>query len=700
MQVTGHYVVQDGVAVVTLSAPPVNSLGLGLRRRIAAGLQAATDDPAVIAVVLAGAGGNFSAGADITEFGTPDALRAPNLRQLVRQVEDHPKPVVAAIEGNCLGGGLELALACHYRVAQADARVGLPEVKLGLLPGAGGTQRLPRLIGLEAALNVAASGEPVPASKLAKTPLLDAVVANGVLEAAVTLARKVVGEGSARPRARDRKVEAANVEAFCEYARGAVTAAFPQYPAPRAVIDAMQAGITDFAAGVAREAELFEQLLAGPVSKSLIHAFFAERAAAKVKGLPANTATRDIRKVAIIGAGTMGTGITLAFLAAGIPVTLLEVKQDALDRGVARIRETIEGQVKKGRLKPDKAASQLAALTPVLDYAALADNDLVVEAVFEDMGVKEQVFLKLDAVMKPGAILATNTSTLDVDHIAAITQRPGDVIGLHFFSPANIMKLLEVVRGAKTSPEVLATAMKLAKAIRKTAVVSGVCDGFIGNRMLVQYFRQAEFMLEEGATPQQVDRAIEKFGFAMGPFRMGDMAGNDVLWHIRKRQRVQYANWPFSFAIDRLCEAGRMGQKAGAGWYDYRSGERGGQPSRAVDEILGALRKERGLTPRRIPDSEIVDRLVLALVNEGAHILEEGIAQSASDIDVVYLTGYGFPVWRGGPMFQAELTGLYDVVQRMGEFARNPAADPSFWQPAPLLARLAAEGRGFSGEPA
>ncbi len=697
---TGHYVVRDGVAVVTMSAPPVNSLGLALRRRLVAALDAAAADAAVQAVVLTGDGGTFSAGADITEFGSPDALRGPHLGHVVTQIENHAKPVIAAIDGNCLGGGFEVALACHYRVARADAKLGLPEVKLGVLPGAGGTQRLPRLIGLEAGINMAASGEPVPAARFQGTPLLDAVVTDGHVDAALALARTVVAEGSARPRVRDRKLHAENVEAFCEYARTAVAAGFPQYPAPLAVIDAIQAGISDIDAGFAREWESFQRLVAGPVSKSLVHAFFAERAAAKVKGLPADTATRDIRKVAIIGAGTMGTGIALAFLAAGVPVTLLEVRQDALDRGVARIRETIEGQVKKGRLKPDKAQAQQAALTPVLDYAALADNDLVIEAVFEEMGVKEQVFKQLDAVMKPGAILATNTSTLDVDHIAAITKRPQDVIGLHFFSPANIMKLLEVVRGAKTSPEVLASSMKLARTIRKTAVVSGVCDGFIGNRMLVQYFRQAEFMLEEGATPQQIDRAIEKFGFAMGPFRMGDMAGNDVLWHIRKRQRVQYADWRFSFAVDRLCEAGRMGQKAGAGWYDYKPGERGGLPSQAVDDILAALRAERGITPRRVPDAEIVDRLVYALVNEGAKILEEGIAQSASDIDVVYLTGYGFPVFRGGPMFHADLVGLYDVVKRMAEFAHNPHADPAFWRPAPLLAKLAAEGRGFAGESA
>ncbi len=434
----------------------------------------------------------------------------------------------------------------------------------------------------------------------------------------------------------------------------------------------------------------------GSVSGALRHLFFAERAAAKLPDVPESTPVREVKRVGVIGAGTMGTGIAINFLNAGLPVVLLEVGREALDKGVARIAGTYEGQVAKGRLNAQDAAARRALLSPTLNYPDLADCDLVIEAVFEDMDVKRQVFERLDATLKPGAILASNTSTLDLDRIAAVTKRPADVIGMHFFSPANVMKLLEVVRGKATGKDVLATVMKLARTIRKTAVVSGVCDGFIGNRMIEQYFRQALFMVDEGASPAEIDRAIEGFGFAMGPFRMSDLAGNDIGWHIRQRRYAEHPTMPYSRIGDRLCELGRFGQKTGAGWYDYRPGDRNAHPAAVVDELIAKHREQLGVAPRRFTKAEIVDRLVYALVNEAAKILDEGIANKASDIDLVYLYGYGFPAWRGGPMCYADTVGLFGVVHRMAEFARNPHGDPEFWTPAPLLARLAASGGAFN----
>ncbi len=448
--------------------------------------------------------------------------------------------------------------------------------------------------------------------------------------------------------------------------------------------------------GLAYELELFKGLMFTPESKALRHAFFGERAASKIPDVPEDTPQRKIQKVAVIGAGTMGGGISMNFLNAGVPVTIIEMKQDALDRGIATIRKNYESQVKRGKLKPDVYDKRMGLLKTTLSYDDVKDADLVIEAVFEEMGVKEAVFKKLDAVMKPGAILASNTSTLDVNKIASFTHRPQDVVGLHFFSPANVMKLLEVVRGAKTAKDVLATVMSMAKTIKKTAVVSGVCDGFIGNRMIEQYSRQAGFLLDEGCTPAQVDKAIERFGFAMGPFRMGDLAGNDIGWAIRKRRAVEKPNLRYSKTADLLCEMGRFGQKTGAGWYDYQAGKRDAIPSPVVDKMIEDYRKELGVAPRKISDEEIVQRLVYALVNEAAYILEEGIASKASDIDMVYLTGYGFPLHRGGPMCYADSQGLFNVVRSMKRFAANPRDDASFWQPAPLLAKLAAEGKTFT----
>jgi len=698
---TVDYSLRGRIAVIAFQAPPVNSLGHALRVGLHAALDRAAADPAVDGIVLTGSNGTFSAGADIREFGSPEMIRGPSLWTLNSVLDESRKPVVAAIEGIALGGGLELSMSCHHRVALATAKIGLPEVKLGLLPGAGGTQRLPRLIGVENALNVMLSGEPLPVTLFAKSPLFDKVVESDLLATAVGVAEASVAalrEGKPLPRARDRKVREPDLEALCQFARNTAKTAFKEYPAPVSIIDAVQFGATrSIDAGFAEEGRLFKQLMDGPVSASLRHVFFAERAAGRVAGLPEGTKPRNIASVAVIGAGTMGTGIAINFLNAGIAVRLLEVGQEALDKGVARVRQTYDGQVKKGKLDAAKLEARMALLKPTLSYADLGDVDLVIEAVFEDMGVKEKVFRQIDAVAKPGAILATNTSTLDVDRIASFTGRPSDVIGLHFFSPANVMKLLEVVRGAQTAPAVLATAMALAKKIRKTAVVSGVCDGFIGNRMINQYSAQAMELLDEGASVEQVDRAIEKFGFAMGPFRMGDLAGNDIGFHIRKRLYAEGKLKRKAVVADRICELGRFGQKTGSGWYDYKPGDRTAYPSSVVAGVLDEARKAAGTPLRRITDAEIVDRLVYALVNEGARILDEKIAQRASDIDLVYLTGYGFPVWRGGPMQYADSQTLYEVARRMQGFAALPGADTEFWTPAPLLARLAAEGGSFNG---
>jgi 3-hydroxyacyl-CoA dehydrogenase len=469
------------------------------------------------------------------------------------------------------------------------------------------------------------------------------------------------------------------------------------FPAPEKCVDAVEAATQKkFDDGMTYEREVFTALMFTPESRALRHLFIAERAASKIPDVPEDTPKREIKSVAVIGAGTMGGGISMNFLNAGIPVKILEMKQEAIDKGLGIIRKNYEGQVKKGKLKQDKYDQRMSLLTTTLDYNDLKDADLVIEAVFEEMGVKQKVFEKLDEVMKPGAILASNTSTLDVNKIASFTKRPQDVVGLHFFSPANVMRLLEVVRGAKTGKDVMATVMAVAKKIKKTAVVSGVCDGFIGNRMIEQYSRQAGFLLDEGATPQQVDKAIEKFGFAMGPFRMGDLAGNDIGWAIRKRRAQERPNMLYSRTADKLCELGRFGQKTGAGWYDYQAGKRDAIPSALVVKMIEDHRKELGITPRKISDEEIVQRLVFALVNEGAHILEDGISSRASDIDMVYITGYGFPMHRGGPMLYADQVGLFNVVQAMKRFQRNPHDDAKFWEPAPLLARLAGEGKTFN----
>ncbi|KQT10755.1 3-hydroxyacyl-CoA dehydrogenase NAD-binding domain-containing protein [Ramlibacter sp. Leaf400] len=698
---TAEYKVQGDVAVITMNNPPVNGLGLATRQAITAGLEKAQADAAVKAIVITGAGKAFSGGADIREFGSPKAIAEPNLLSVISAVENSSKPVVAALHSIAMGGGLELALGCHYRIAAPGTNVALPEVKLGLIPGAGGTMRLPRALGVEVALNMIVSGEPVKSEILAQVPgqkLFDKMASSpeSLAEEAVAFAREVAGKRPL-PRVRDLPCKHPMGDAFFQFARNMVKGMAKNFPAPVKCVDAVEAATQKkFDDGMVFERELFMNLMLTPESRALRHIFMAERAASKIPDVAEDTPKREIRKVAVIGAGTMGGGISMNFLNAGIPVTMLEMKQEALDRGLATIRKNYESQVKKGKLKQDKYEQRMGLLSTSLNYADLKDADLVIEAVFEEMGVKQKVFEALDKTMKPGAILASNTSTLDVDKIASFTKRPQDVVGLHFFSPANVMKLLEVVRGEKTAKDVLATVMALAKKIKKTAVVSGVCDGFIGNRMIEQYSRQAGFLLDEGATPQQVDRAIEKFGFAMGPFRMGDLAGNDIGWAIRKRRSQERPDMKYSKTADKLCQLNRFGQKTGAGWYDYQEGKRDAIPSKLVDDMIAAHRKELGIEPRKISDEEIVQRLVFSLVNEGAHILEEGIASKASDIDMVYLTGYGFPVYRGGPMMYADQVGLFNVVQAMKRFQQNPRDDAKFWEPAPLIQKLVAEGKGFT----
>ncbi|MFN5724498.1 MAG: 3-hydroxyacyl-CoA dehydrogenase NAD-binding domain-containing protein, partial [Betaproteobacteria bacterium] len=669
------------------------------RQAIAAGIEQAVADAAIKAVVITGAGKAFSGGADIREFGSPKAIQEPNLLSLIRLCENTPKPVVAAIHTVCMGGGLELALGCHYRVVAPGAQIALPEVKLGLVPGAGGTQRLPRVLGVETALNMIVKGDPVKSEVLAALPgqkLFDRVIEGNLLDGACAFALEVA-DVRPLPQVRNLKASHPQGDAYFAFARNTVRAVAKNFPAPEKCVDCVEAatkkGIEE---GLLFERGHFLSLMMTPESKALRHAFFGERAASKIPDVPEDTPLRTIATVGVIGAGTMGGGISMNFLNAGIPVTILETQQQALDRGVATIRKNYEAQVKKGKLKPEKYEERMALLKTTLSYEDLKACDLIIEAVFEEIGVKQQVFEKLDSVAKPGAILASNTSTLDVDKIASFTKRPADVVGMHFFSPANVMKLLEVVRGRETAKDVLATVMKVAKTIKKTAVVSGVCDGFIGNRMIEQYSRQAGFLLEEGCTPAQVDKAVEKFGFAMGPFRMGDLAGNDIGWAIRKRRYVEKPHMRYSKTADLLCEKGRYGQKTGAGWYDYAPGKRDAIPSAEVVKMIEDHRATLGITPRKISDEEIVHRLVYSLVNEAAKILEEGIANKASDVDMVYLTGYGFPLWRGGPLCYADTQGLFNVVETMKRFARNPHDDAGFWQPAPLLAQLAAEGKTFS----
>jgi 3-hydroxyacyl-CoA dehydrogenase len=691
---TAHYSVHEDVAVITLDNPPVNGLGHATRLAIVEVMEAATDDVRVRAIVITGAGGGFSAGADVREFGTPSATQQPSIHTVIAALESSAKPVIAAIHSLAMGGGLELAMGCHYRLVTRGAQIALPEVKLGVLPGAGGTQRLPRAIGLEAALNMIVSGRVVSSDELSDSGLFDLVVEGDLLTGAIKFARQAAERGEL-PKLRDRRIDHVNPDAFLQFAQNTVAAASRNFPAPLKCVEAVRACVQrSFDEGIEFERKLFMELMNTSESSALRHAFFGKRAAAKIPDLPSDTPVRAVMHVAVVGAGTMGGGIAMNFLNAGLSVTILETRQEALERGVATIRKNYEDSARKGKLTQEQVEQRMAALTPTLSYDDVANADLIIEAAFEEMSVKESVFRKLDAVARQGAILASNTSTLDIDRIAGFTERPHDVLGMHFFSPANVMELLEVVRAEKTAPDVLATVMRLAKSIGKTAVVSGVCDGFIGNRMINQYLRQAGYLLDEGALPEQIDRAMERFGFAMGPFRMLDLSGNDIVRAIHRRHADERLDIVYSGTTELLCEMGRLGQKAGAGWYDYKAGDRTAYSSPTVNDMIVRHSKDLGLERRVISSEEIVERLVYALVNEGARILEERIASKASDIDVVYLTGYGFPLFRGGPMFYADTVGLYNVARATRLFGKGYRGEA--WQPAALIERLIGAGMGFN----
>src|SRR6202795_522065 len=679
------------VAVLTVNNPPVNALSSHVRQGLHEGLIQAGSDAAVQAVVITCAGRTFIAGADITEFGKPPT--EPSLHSVLDLIENCPKPVVAAIHGTALGGGLEVTLACHYRVGVKGARFGLPEVKLGLLPGAGGTQRLPRVVGAQKALQMIVSGDPIGADEALKVGLIDEIVDGDLAAAGVAFAEKVLAEKRPLKKIRDLTDKIAPAkgkpEIFAEF-RKSVARQTRGFRAPENCIKAVEAAVElPFDQGIKRERELFTELMNSPESKAQRYFFFAEREAAKIPDVPGDTPAKDIKKAAVIGAGTMGGGIAMNFANAGIPVTVVEMAQEALDRGLGLVRKNYEATAARGRLTPADVEKRMGLIQGATDWKAIADADIVIEAVFEEMPIKKEVFAKLDAIAKPDAVLATNTSTLDVDEIASATKRPESVIGTHFFSPANVMRLLENVRGAKSSKSTVATAMAVGRRIGKVPVLVGVCYGFVGNRMLHQRGIQAEKLILEGALPHQVDKVLTDFGLPMGPFAMSDMAGLDVGWRIRKGKGVKSA------VPDRICELGRFGQKTGAGYYRYEAGDRTPIPDNEVEKIIVDVSTTMGITRRPIGDDEILQRLLYPMVNEGAKILEEKIAIRASDIDVIWVYGYGWPVYRGGPMFWADSIRLRTLRDLMLEFKK--ASGDAFWTPSPLLDRLAEAGKGFLG---
>ena len=684
------YETHDGIALIAIDSPPVNALSHAVRAGLIAALDQAEQNPAIHAIVLGCRGRTFSAGADITEFGKPP--QEPGLHAVIERFEASAKPVVAALFGTTLGGGLELALGCHFRVAAADARMGLPEVKLGLLPGAGGTQRLPRLIGPEAAVAAIVSGKMISAKAGLAEGLIDAIVADPI-PGAMDFARTVLAQKTPSPRVRDRgeKLAAAKADpSGFEKAAAEATKRLKGVEAPAACVQAVRNAFTlDFEAGLAAERDLFMKLVVGDQSRAQRHIFFAEREAQKIPGIGPEQKPAKIARAAVLGGGTMGGGIAMNFANAGIPVTIVETDDAALTRGLDRVRETYEISVKRGALPAGTTEKRMALFSGTTDWSKLADADVIIEAVFEEMELKKQIFARLDSHAKPGALLATNTSTLDVDAIANATSRPHDVLGMHFFSPANVMKLLEIVRGKATSHQAIATAIAIGKAMGKVPVVVGNCDGFVGNRMLARRTTECERLLLEGALPQQVDAVILKFGFPMGPFAMGDLAGLDVGWRIRKHRGVKA---PIS---DALCEQGRFGQKTGSGYYLYENGSRTPTPDPVVEALITDTAARLGITRRAISDQEILERMTYPMINEAARILEEGVAIRPSDIDVVWVYGYGWPVWRGGPCFYADLVGLPTIVERLEHYAAT-IKDPGL-APAALLKSLAASGKGFAG---
>ena len=680
------------VAVITVNNPPVNALSQHVRQGLRDGVTQAVADAGVGAIVIVCAGRTFIAGADITEFGKPPA--APGLHEVLDLVEGSPRPVVAAIHGTALGGGLEVALACHYRVGVKDARFGLPEVKLGLLPGAGGTQRLPRVVGVEKGLAMMVSGDPIRADEALRSGLIDEIVEDDLTAAGVAFAEKVLHEQRPLKKIRDLDDKVAAVrgkpEVFASF-RKSVARQTRGFRAPESIIKAVEAAVgLPFAEGLKRERELFVELLGSPESRAQRYFFFAEREAAKIPDVPADTPVKDVKKAAVIGAGTMGGGIAMNFANVGIPVTVVEMNQENLDRGLGIVRKNYEATASRGRMTPADVEKRMGLIQGTTDWNKVRDADIIIEAVFEEMPVKKEVFAKLDGLAKPDAVLATNTSTLDVDEIASATIRPESVIGTHFFSPANVMRLLENVRGKKSSKSTVATVMALGRRINKVPVLVGVCYGFVGNRMLHQRGQQAEKLILEGALPHQVDKVLTDFGFPMGPFAMGDLAGLDVGWRIRKGRGAK------SPVADRICELGRFGQKTGSGYFKYEKGDRTPIPDPDVEKIIVEVATEQGITRRHITDEEILQRLLYPMVNEGAKILDEKIAIRASDIDVIWVYGYGWPVYRGGPMFWADQIGLRALRDRMLEFQK--ATGDAFWTPAPLLNHLADEGKGFTGQ--
>jgi len=681
---------RDGdVAVITIDNPPVNALKHEVRSGLVEALKQ-IGDPAIKAVVIACKGRTFSAGADISEFGKP--MQAPGLGEVIKAIEASSKPVVAAVHGTAFGGGLELALACHYRVAVASARVGLPEIKLGILPGAGGTQRLPRLMGPEKGLAAILSGDPIPADQALADGIIDEIVTGDLTSAAVAFARKVVAENRPLRLVRDReeKLQAAraNPKSY-EDAAAKLTSRSGGRRAPAAVIESVRNSFTlPFDEGIAREQALFRELVVTDESRAQRHVFFAEREAARVPDMPSGLRSLPFDKAVVIGAGTMGGGIAMCFANAGIPVTVVETGKDALTKGLDRVADTYRTTIKRGRLTQEEMDKRMALISGSVELEAAADVPVVIEAVFEEMGLKKEVFAKLDKVAKPDTLLATNTSTLDVNEIARATARPKDVLGTHFFSPANVMRLLEIVRGKETSHHMLAGAIALGRTLGKVPVVVGVCDGFVGNRMLAKRGVEAERLLLEGALPHQVDGAVTEFGFPMGPFAMGDLAGLDVGWRIRKARGTK------AEITDPLCEAGRFGQKTGKGYYIYEKGSRTPTPDPEVEAIIVAASKRLGIERHPISKEEIVERMIYPMINEGARILDEGIAYRPGDIDVIWIYGYGWPVWRGGPMFYGDTVGLPHIRDRLAIYAER-SGDKSL-EPAPLLARLAGEGKGFA----
>jgi len=677
---------RDGeLAVVTVDNPPVNALKHEVRAGLAEALRQARADGAVKAVVISCAGRTFFAGADITEFGKPP--QAPSLHDVIAAIEAIPKPVIAALHGTALGGGFELALACHFRVAVATARVGLPEVKLGLLPGAGGTQRLPRLVGPEKSLKMIVTGDPIQASEALTDGVIDEIVEGDLTAGAVAFARRVVAEGRPLTVVRDREDKLIG-EGFADAAEE-LTRRLRGREAPAACVEAVRNAIVlPFEEGLKREGELFRKLVTGDQSRAQRHIFFAEREAAKVMDMPEATKPRAIARGAVIGAGTMGGGIAMCFANAGIPVTIVETGRDLLQRGLDRMAGNYRTTVSRGGLDAAEMERRMGLITGVTELGAIGEADVVIEAVFEEMDVKKRVFANLDRVAKPNALLATNTSTLDVDQIARATARPQDVLGMHFFSPANVMRLLEIVRGAGTSFDALATAIALGRRLGKVPVTVGVCYGFVGNRMLARRSVETEHLLLEGALPQQIDAAVTGFGFPMGPCAMMDLAGLDVGWRIRQGRGER------ALIEDALCDAGHYGQKTGKGYFRYEAGSRMPLPDAEVEKIILDAASRLGINRRPISEEEIVERMVLPMINEGARILEEGIAARPGDIDVIWVYGYGWPVWRGGPMHYADQLGLPHIRDRL-RFYADRSGDETL-RPAPLLDRLAAEGRNFA----